>query len=205
MATLAKRGSTTPADSPGGAWAGQSNVADGAPGTTPATYATWSSNVSAGVGYIEISGFGFDTGLSSGDTLTSVTVLLRHQESSTIRFSSVNVQPWSGGATVGTGFNCTLATTVRNDSATVGAVTLAQLRATDFKIRITATRTSGTTGSVFYIDHVDVTATYTAASGRPKYWTGSAWAQKPAKYWNGSVWIEKPVKVWTGSAWKTLT
>lgn len=38
-------------------------------------------------------------------------------------------------------------------------------------------------------------------TGRPKVWTGSAWANKPAKVWTGSAWVEKPVKVWDGSQW----
>jgi hypothetical protein len=42
------------------------------------------------------------------------------------------------------------------------------------------------------------------ATGRPKVWTGTAWAQKPAKVWTGSAWVEKPAKVWTGSTWKTI-
>jgi hypothetical protein len=38
-------------------------------------------------------------------------------------------------------------------------------------------------------------------TGRPKVWTGSAFANKPAKVWTGSAWVEKPVKVWSGTAW----
>lgn len=42
-------------------------------------------------------------------------------------------------------------------------------------------------------------------TGRPKVWTGSAWAQKPAKVWTGSAWVEKPVKYWDGTTWVTVT
>ena len=41
----------------------------------------------------------------------------------------------------------------------------------------------------------------TAATGRAKVWSGSAWALKPVKVWSGSAWVEKPLKVWNGSAW----
>lgn len=46
-----------------------------------------------------------------------------------------------------------------------------------------------------------------AATGRPKVWTGSAWANKPAKVYMGAGpgWVEKPVKTWTGSTWKVAT
>jgi len=49
-----------------------------------------------------------------------------------------------------------------------------------------------------YFDNVNVVP---ITGGRPKVWTGSAWANKPAKVWTGSAWVEKPVKVWSGSAW----
>ena len=39
------------------------------------------------------------------------------------------------------------------------------------------------------------------STGLLKYWTGSAWSEKPVKYWNGSAWVTKPVKYWNGSAW----
>lgn len=40
--------------------------------------------------------------------------------------------------------------------------------------------------------------------GRPKVWTGLAWALKPMKVWSGSAWIEKPVKWWDGIQWRTV-
>lgn len=60
------------------------------------------------------------------------------------------------------------------------------------------------TASDAFIDNVNTPAAV-GPSGRPKVWTGSAWASKPAKVWTGSAWVEKPAKVWTGSTWKTLT
>ena len=45
---------------------------------------------------------------------------------------------------------------------------------------------------------------YVVATGRPKFWNGSAFVQKPLKVWTGSAWVEKPVKVWNGSAWTTV-
>ena len=211
MTTLAVRGQTVPTSSPAGVWSGSPDLAgalnDGAAGTNPATYVVWASNVSLGVGYIEVSGYNFAATIGSGDTLTSVTATIRHTESSTIRFSSVNVQAYSGGSAVGTSFNAGgLSTTARTDSASVGAVTLAQLRSSDFTIRVTATRTSGTTGSNFFLDYVDVTAVYTTvASGRPKVYNGTSFVAKPLKVYNGTTFVEKPVNVWTGSVWKRLT
>lgn len=41
-----------------------------------------------------------------------------------------------------------------------------------------------------------------AASGLVlKYWTGSAWVEKPLKRWNGSAWVAATLKRWNGSAW----
>jgi hypothetical protein len=37
-----------------------------------------------------------------------------------------------------------------------------------------------------------------------KYWSGTAWAQKPLKYYTGSTWVSKPLKVYTGSEWITI-
>lgn len=47
--------------------------------------------------------------------------------------------------------------------------------------------------------------TPSAATGRPKFWSGTAWVQKPLKVWNGTAWVEKPVKYWNGTAWVTVT
>lgn len=214
MATLAKRGQTVPTSSPGGAWSGSPSLAgalgDGAPGTNPASYVVWASNVSLGVGFIDISGFDFASTIGASDTITSVTAAIRHTESSTIRFSSINVAVWSGGAAIGTNYNCGLSTLARSDSATVGTITAAQLRSTDFTVRVTGTRTSGTTGSNFNLDYADVTVVYTPAvtgTGRPKVYNGSVFVQKPLKVYMGvgPGWVEKPVNVWTGSVWKRLT
>jgi hypothetical protein len=54
------------------------------------------------------------------------------------------------------------------------------------------------------IDNVNTTGAPAVADGRPKVWTGSAWAKKPVKVWTGAAWVEKPMKVWTGSTWKVL-
>lgn len=60
--------------------------------------------------------------------------------------------------------------------------------------------------SARYIFHaIEIAIASAATGGRPKVWTGSAWAQKPGKIWTGSAWVEKPVKRWNGSAWITLT
>jgi hypothetical protein len=98
---------------------------------------------------------------------------------------------------------CTRATAARNDVGTF-PVTLAQLKAANFKIRATATRAAVTQSATFNVDHIDVTADYTAphTPGYLKVWNGSAWVSKPMKAWSGSAWVVKPVKRWTGTVWE---
>ena len=57
---------------------------------------------------------------------------------------------------------------------------------------------------ILYINGINNVAA-PSVPGRPKIYTGSAFAQKPAKIWTGSAWVEKPVKIYTGSVWKTVT
>lgn len=204
MAILADRGTGTPVTS-GTTWAATTNAVDGATGTTPNTYATWTSSTSLAVGYIEVTGYDFSI-IADTSTLNSVTVTLRHAENQTTRINTVVFQPYDGATPIGSAFTCVKSSTVRNDSTTF-AVSLAQLKGVNFKVRATGTRSAVTQASIWSVDHMEVTADYTPATvpGRPKIWTGSVWTQKPLKVWTGSVWTEKPVKVWTGSIWKTVT
>jgi hypothetical protein len=158
VATLAKRGTGTPATS-GTTWAAVTNAVDGAIGSNPATYATWTNAVSGGVGYIEVSGFDFSA-LITGTTLTSISVLVRHLESTVARITSLTFQPFDGVTAIGTASTGTLNTTAHDDSATF-TPTLAQLKSASFKIRVTATHAANTQSLVESIDHVEITATYT--------------------------------------------
>ena len=72
---------------------------------------------------------------------------------------------------------------------------------------------TGLTGSTTYYAHYVHTdaanndsarvssASFTTWVVQIKYWTGSAWIQKPLKYWNGSSWITKTIKRWNGTSW----
>lgn len=69
-------------------------------------------------------------------------------------------------------------------------------------IRFRVLRNGATTGLTYtQVPTIPVTISAGTRTGRPKVWTGSAWANKPAKVWTGSTWVEKPVKVWSGTAW----
>ena len=161
MATLAQRGAGTPVTtSTVGTWATATNAVDGAAGTNPATYAVWTSTGSSAVATIEITGYNF-AAIGASDTLNSVTVSVRNLCSATARFSKVEYQAWSGGVALGTIRTGTLATSAHNDSGTF-ACTVAQLKAADFKVRVTITRAAVTQSATFSIDYADVTADYTA-------------------------------------------
>lgn len=159
MATLALRGSGTPATT-GTTWASVTNAVDGAAGSNPATYATMTNAVSAAVATIEITGYNFAASILTTDVLNSVSVSLRHFENNTGRFNTVRFQAFDGATAIGTQVNCTLATSARNDVATV-PVTLAQLRSANFKIVVTITGAANTQSRIESIDYVDVTADYT--------------------------------------------
>jgi hypothetical protein len=161
VATLAQRGAGTPVTtSTVGTWATATNAVDGAAGTNPATYAVWTSTGSSAVATIEITGYNF-AAIGASDTLNSVTVSVRNLCSATARFSKVEYQAWSGGVALGTIRTGTLATSAHNDSGTF-ACTVAQLKAADFKVRVTITRAAVTQSATFSIDYADVTADYTA-------------------------------------------
>ena len=159
MVALAKRGSGTPTTN-GTTWASTTNAVDGTAGSNPATYTTYTNATASAVGYIEISGYDFASTIGASDTLNSVTVNLRHFENNTGRFASVRFQPYDGATAIGTIFTATLATAARNDSTTF-PVTLAQIRSSTFKIRVTVTGAASTQSRVESIDYVDVTADYT--------------------------------------------
>lgn len=162
MTVYTDRGSGTPVTT-GTTWANTANAVDGTPPANPATYATLTSSTSAAVGTLDVAGFDFSTVVGSGDTLTSVTVGIRHLENNTGRFASVRYQPFDGSTAIGTQATATLATAARDDSTTF-PVTLAQLRSAGFKVRVTVTGASSTQSRVFSLDHVNVTADYSAPS-----------------------------------------
>jgi hypothetical protein len=159
VTTLAARGSGTPATT-NTAWTNTTLAVDGAVGTNPGTYAVWTNSASGAVGTIEISGYGFSA-ISATATLDSVTVTIRQRVNDPARYTSVTFQPYSGATPIGSPANAALVTTAANTTATF-PVTLAQLRADDFTIRVTVTRAPVVTAGTFSLDYVDVTAAYTS-------------------------------------------
>jgi hypothetical protein len=159
MATSAVRAPTM-VGTTGSTWAATANAVDGAVGVNNATYATWTNAVSSGVGTIELGGFGFAAIVGASDTLTSVSVSLRHLVSNTGRVTSVTIQAFDGTTAIGTAQAATLTTAAHNDAVTV-TPTLAQLRSANFKIRVTATHAANTQSLIWSVDYVDVTVDYT--------------------------------------------
>lgn len=186
----------------GNPWATTANAVDGAYGSTPATYATWTSSVSAGQGNIQVGNFGLPGAILPTATVNSVTFTIRHLESTVARFSAVQFRAYAGATALGAANSPgTLATTAHNDTFTA-PVTVAQLDS-QLRVYVYVTRAAVTQSTVFSIDHVDCVVDYTPAhvAGRPNVWTGSAWVECPVKRWSGSVWEEVPMKWWNGSAW----
>ena len=178
MTTLAKRGAGTPVTT-NTTWTTVANAVDGVPPANPATYAVWTSTQSGGVATIEITGYDFST-VADTYTLNSVTVSIRNLVNNTGRYSKVEYQAWSGGVALGTIRTGTLTTSAHNDSGTF-ACTLAQLKAADFKVRVTITRAAVTQSATFSLDYADVTADYTAPP--PNFGTSSVantWATSAA-------------------------
>lgn len=159
MATLAQRGSGTPVTN-GATWTTVTNAVDGAVGSNPATYAVFTNAVSSGTGYIEIGGYSF-TGLPADATLTSITVSVRSLVSNVARWTSLRFQPYDATTAIGTLFTGTLTTTAANDTTTF-TPTLAQLKSSTFKIRITLVHAANTQSGTASIDYADVTANYSA-------------------------------------------
>ena len=172
MATLAQRGSGTPATS-GTTWTTTTNAVDGAAGTNPATYAVWTSTTSGATAYIEISGYSFAS-IPADATLNSISVSARHFENNITRIPTVAFQVYDGATTIGASQTCTVATTARNDTATRNP-TIAQLKSATFKVRITATRAAVTQSATFNVDYIDVTADYTSPVKQGSATTAHAW------------------------------
>lgn len=158
MTTFVSRGKTGVVTS-GTTWAATANLTDGTPPANPATYATWTSIVSAAVGYIEVSGFDFST-LPYGATITSVTMTVRHLVSSAAVIPTITYQAYLGATPIGSPTAGT-ATTAAHDDTVTFAITEAQLRAGTLKVRATATRAAVTTSAVWSVDHIDVTVNMT--------------------------------------------
>lgn len=159
MPLYTDRGSGTPVTT-GTTWAALTNAVDGTPPANPGTLATYTNATSGAVGTIEISGYDFGTVLTTATGLTSITVRTRHLVNTIARFTSVAVTCWDGATQIGASQALTLATTVADNDKTFNP-TLAQLKSSTFKVRITITGAANTQSRVWSLDHVDVLATYT--------------------------------------------
>lgn len=160
MGTIASRGNSVVSTS-GSTWANTANAIDGAVGTTPATYATFTNAASGGVGTIVIGGY-FGTGsLSTGQTPTAISALIRHSEGTSSRWTSVTAQLQdSTGTAIGTAQTVALSNAATSTTITPSVVpTFAQINA-GLRMLITATH-SGTTSAVFSLDYCDITITFT--------------------------------------------
>ena len=156
--TLTHRGSGTPTTS-GLTWATTTNAVDGTPPANPGTYATWSSSVSEGVAYIEISGYDF-TAIGAQDRLESIDVRVRNTVNAPARFATMTFQPYSGTTPLGTPVTVAPTAPAHDNTGTFTGISTAQLKAANFKIRVTVARAVDIAASVFSLDHVDVTANY---------------------------------------------
>jgi len=57
------------------------------------------------------------------------------------------------------------------------------------------------TGTFMLVDNVNTLGAVTPSTGKIKWYSGSAFVEKPVKWYSGSAFVEKPLKVWNGSAW----
>ena len=162
MATLASRGSGTPVTS-GTTWTTTTNLYDGAVGTTPATYAVWTSTTSGATAYIEATNFHTAfAAIPAGSTINSVTFNVRHVQNNATRIASGFAQVYDGATTIGAQNALTTTTTTAQTNTFTRAPTLAQLKSSTFKVRVSATRAAVTQSATFSVDYVDVTVDYTA-------------------------------------------
>jgi hypothetical protein len=204
VTVLAVRGSSV-VGTTGVTWGNTTRAVDGVFGANDATYATFTNPGSSAVGTIDIGGFAVGA-IPVGSTLASISIAVRHLNNNAARYTSVTVQGFDGTTAIDTPQTLVISpAAVHTDTRTIPA-TLTQLKSAGFKIRCTVNRNATASSGVWSLDFIDLTADYTAPAvgGRPKVWTGSAWAQYPAKVWNGSTWTEYPVKTWTGSDWQPV-
>lgn len=153
----------------------------------------------------------YDTGNVNGMGMyvltTTPDLMMRLRQASTNNETSISpynpvAHAWFRMRIVGsTGYWDTSPDGITWTNRRTAALTPANFRA--LTVELSVGQWSDLGASTGYMDNLNVPPVVT--TGRPKVWTGSAWAQKPAKVWTGSAWVEKPVKVWTGSSWKVLT
>jgi hypothetical protein len=159
MATASSRGSS--ATTTGSTWASTTNAYDGAVGTNPATYAVFTSAAASAVGTITIGGYSF--GLTGAETITAVSMAVRHVESSPNRYVALTCQLQdSTGANIGTAQAVTLGTTAATITVSPSALPTAAQVAAGLRVLISVTHSTGVFSGTFSLDQVDVSVTYTA-------------------------------------------
>jgi fibronectin-binding autotransporter adhesin len=159
-------------------WAATASAVDGTPPTNPATYATCTSAVSNGEDWIMIKGFGFGAAIPSDATLTALSIGVRYLVSSNTRWSNMGVEcVYQTSTPAMTRINSTAGAlsavaATQSFDALAGGVTLVELRDVDFRVNLYVKRAAVTQSAVFSIDHIDITATYSAPAGADQTWTG---------------------------------
>jgi hypothetical protein len=158
MATaVCKSRGNTVVTTTGATWASTANAYDGAMGTNPATFTTWTSAVSGDTGSITIGGYTFPGCNANSATISSCTALIRHKEVAAANITSVTVQLQdSTGVNIGSAVSGTTSGSIHGDTLTLGTPTLAQVAA-GLQILVTITHAANTTSAVFSLDQVDVT------------------------------------------------
>lgn len=138
-------------------WTSTANAYD----SSVSTFASYTTST-ASTNWLEVTGYGFDTAISSAATLTNVSVTIYHYVNNTGRFGTLTLQPYDNATTLGAALTLTPSTTTTTSDTfnITGSVTLAQLRSTTFKMRYTAPKTGAQSG-ICYVGQILVTATYT--------------------------------------------
>ncbi|MGB8930703.1 MAG: fibronectin type III domain-containing protein, partial [Anaeromyxobacteraceae bacterium] len=118
-------------------------------------------------------GFNFSS-VPAGSTINSVTVSSRYKLSVGTSVATLGVQPWSGGAVLGTQAVDASMPTADTTYVSVFTVSEAQLRSADFGVSVTASRGNSGVAVTFSLDAVWVVVDYTppvapSAPGTPTF------------------------------------
>ena len=182
MPSLSHRGAGTPVTT-GTVWTNLANAVDGVPGgSTPNTYAVWTSSTSGAVATIEITGFDVTAVPDAG--FTGLYFIVRHFESNATRISTVTLQSYIGATPVGTGPWTINKVTSVGQQVVVDNLTLAQAKDPNLKVRLTITRAGVTQSATFNLDHIELLVNYDPV---PQTWAGST----------GGVGVEGVSGTWT--------
>jgi hypothetical protein len=145
----------------GGTWATTANAIDGVVGSTPGTFATWTSSTLSDVGKITLGGIIIPQAHGGEQFYANGSINVRHLESSVTLISTVAVQlQTAAGVNIGSSSNLTLSTTAATGVASSGVnESPAQFMSPGMQVLITITKSASATSSVFSLDDIDFFAT----------------------------------------------